>query len=270
MDTLDSLYMELYTKVVEDDLASQTYYLSMVEEQRKISVDYLLELGAMFIPNNEYIAHYLGDKVYKSYAGLYYQETCPWTLFVLIPVRSLSGEVVGLVGWDAYNKYKETVEGPQGLVSYRVSAKSVFPREKYFLTDVNCLRKTFHHRVIFVTDGVFDALSLNYRGIPAIALLGSSFSQEILYFLSWYKTIYVCADNDSAGNNVVRKLSRAVPGVHRVTQSKTKDIEELLRSDGRDGPITLQLRGLLSNPICADVTLDAVQTRSRIRRFELK
>ena len=225
----------------------------MVESQRKISVDYLFELGALFIPNNEYIEHYLGADAKRSNAGLYYEDQCPWTLFVVIPVRDLSGEIVGLVGWDAYNKYKEIAEGEKGLVSYRVSAKSVFNRDRYFLSDVDCLKRNFDKRVLFVTDGVFDALSLNYRGIPAIALLGSSFSKEIIYFLSWYKAVYVCADNDSAGLSLVRKLSKAVPNVHRVIQNKTKDIEELLRRD--EGEIKAQLLSLMDNPIGDDVVL---------------
>lgn len=252
---LHELYTELWEKVVEEDLETQRYYLGMVEEHRKISVDYLLQLGAMFIPNNEYIHHHLGDKVHSSNCGLYYQESCPWTLFVLIPIRDLSGEVVGLVGWDAYNKYKEMSEGAQGLVSYKVSAKSVFSREKFFLADIDVLKNEFDKGAIFVTDGVFDTVALNYRGLPSIALLGSSFSPEVLYFLSWYSHIYVCADNDRAGLALYSKLSKALRGVHRVVQARTKDMEELLRYDGTDGPITSQLRALINNPINGDLIL---------------
>ena len=255
MATLDQLYLELYSKVLEDDLASQQYYLSVVEDQRKIPVDYLLALGALFIPNNEYIAHYLGKQAFDSMVGLYFENRCPWTLFVVIPIRNLSGEIMGLVGWDAYNKYKELTEGQQGLVSYRVSPKSVFPRDRYFLSDVECLKKNFDKRVLFITDGVFDAISLSYRGIPAIALLGSSFSREILYFLSWYKAVYVCTDNDSAGVSLYRKLDRATSNVYRLTQNRTKDIEELLRTDGINGPITEQLYTLLNSADHFDYTL---------------
>ena len=66
MDKLNDLYTELFSKVMEDNYNEQRYYLSMVEQHRNISVDYLLELGALFIPNNEYIHHYLGDKVRKA------------------------------------------------------------------------------------------------------------------------------------------------------------------------------------------------------------
>lgn len=251
-DSLDQLYMELYTRVVEDDIASQEYYLSMVAEQRKIPVDYLLQLGALFIPNNDYITHYLGERALQSSAGLYCNGSCPWTLFVLLPVRNLAGEVKGLVGWDAYNKYKEVSEGAQGLVSYRVSAKSVFERERYFLSDIDCLKRNYSKRVVFVTDGVFDTVALNYRDVPSIALLGSSFSREIIFFLNWYSHVYVCTDNDAAGVNLHRKLSKSLPNVHRVMQNKVKDIEEFLRDDGVDGPKTKQLLELVEHPIDGD------------------
>ena len=254
-ESLDQLYKELYTRVVEDDMSSQEYYLSMVAEQRKIPISYLLQLGALFIPNNDYITHYLGDKALTSSAGLYYNGSCPWCLFMVLPIRNLAGEVKGLVGWDAYNKYRELSEGVQGLVSYRVSAKSVFERERYFLSDIDCLKVNFSKRVIFITDGVFDALALSYRELPSIALLGSSFSREVIYFLSWYHNIYVCTDNDSAGLNLYRKLARALQNVCRVTQNQTKDVEEFLRNDGFGGPRTMQLRKLVDNPTNSDYML---------------
>ena len=109
---------------------------------------------------------------------------------------------------------------------YKTSSKNIFKRDKYFLTDEEVLKKTFSSRTVFITDGVFDSMALNYRGIPAIALLGSTFSPEILYFLRWYKSVYVCADNDRAGITLFTKLKNALPYVYRVQQNKTKDIEE--------------------------------------------
>lgn len=253
MGQLNDLYLELFSKVSEDDAHSQTYYMSVVEEQRKIPVSYLQSLGALFIPNNEYIFHYLGDKVFEAHTGLYYEKSCPWTLCLVIPIRDLSGDIVGLVGWDAYNKYRElTDDTVEGLACYRVSPKSVFPRDRYFLADIDVLKHRFDTRSVFVTDGVFDALALSYRSLPAAAFLGSTFSSEILYFLSWYKHIWVCSDNDSAGINLYNKLSKSLPNVHRVQQNRTKDIEELLRGDSVDGPITRQLQDLVEHPIKSD------------------
>ena len=254
-DNLHAVYTELFDLVMANDLEVQSKYLSVVEDQRNIPVDYLMSLGAMFIPNNDYIIYYLGDRALNPKLGFYRNGRCLWSLFVVIPIRDLSGEVVGLCGWDAYNKYLEVAEGAEGLSKYSVSSSAIFARDKYFLSDVNCLQRAFKHRVIFVTDGVFDALSLSYRGLPAIALLGSSFSREVLYFLSWYKHIYVCADNDKAGLSLHKRLAKSLPSVHSIIQNKTKDIEELLRGDGLDGNITTQLKNLLCNPIPSDLYL---------------
>lgn len=252
--SLNDIYTELFFKVTEDDIDAQEYYLSMIADQRRIPVSYLLQLGVLFIPNNDYITHYLGNQVLQSNAGLYYNGVCPWVMFATIPIRNLAGEIVGIVGWDAYNKYRELTEDAVGLVTYKVSAKAIFQRDKYFLSDIECLKAQFDKRVVFVTDGVFDALSLCYRGIPAIALLGSSFSKEVIYYLSWYKHVYVCTDNDAAGVKLYERLSRAGHNIFRLMQNKTKDIEELLRSDD-DKFITNQLINLVNHPISADVRL---------------
>lgn len=253
--TFHDAYTKLVTAVYEDDIESQQYYLSIVEEHRHIPVSYLLQRGCMFIPNNEYIRHYLGNEVDQFGLELYNGERCLWTLYVVLPVTDLSGDVLGLVGWDALHKYQEQEEGQTGLSMYKVSSKNIFKKEKFFLTDSNLLRQTFDSRTVFITDGVFDSVALNYRGIPALALLGSTFSPEILYFLRWYKKIYICADNDSAGSKLYNTLRRSAKGVYRVFQNKTKDIEELLRTDGVDGPITQQLKAAMRSDASGDIIL---------------
>lgn len=244
--TLNELYQKLLNDVYEDDLQSQQYYLSMIESHRQISTSYLMERGGIFVPNNEYIQHYLGNEAQTYGAGLYEGTWCQWTLFAIFPIMDLMGDVVGLVGWDAQNKYKEVSEGEKGLPMYKVSSKGVFAKEKFFFSDVDLLRRQFESRTIFIVDGVFDSIALNYRGIPAISLLGSLVSPEVLFFLRWYKRVYTLQDNDDTGNSLYYRLKRALPQVSRVFQSKTKDIEELLRGDGLDGPITTQLKNIVS------------------------
>ena len=253
--SLSKVYSQLVTAVYEDDFASQKHYLSVVEEQRRIPVDYLVNRGCLFIPNNDYIHHYIGGDADAYGLELYNGDRCLWTLYVILPVTDLAGDVVGLVGWDALHKYQEQEEGATGLSMYKVSSKNVFRKEHFFLSDVGLLRQTFNDRTVFITDGVFDSVALNYRGIPALALLGSTFSAEVLYFLRWYKKIYVCADNDDAGLRLYRTLRKSLAGVHRVLQGKTKDIEELLRQDGKDGPITKQLLAAMKNQQGADIYL---------------
>lgn len=254
---LNTLYNTLVAKVYQDDIESQQYYLSFITEMRNIPVEYLIQRGVLFIPNNEYIRHYIGADADSYNGGLYYGQTCAWTLFYTIPILDLVGEVAGLVGWDLENKRKAVEEDQLGLPMYKVSPKAIFPRERYFLTDVDLLKKTFDKRVIFVVDGVFDSMALNARGIPAIALLGSTVSPEVLYFLGWYKFVYVVRDNDAAGKSLYYKLKNSLQtNVFSVLQGKTKDIEELLRTDPySNGPITKQFLALLENPERSDIRL---------------
>lgn len=254
--TLHELYQRLVQEVYEDDLNAQMYYLSMIEDQRRIPMEYLLEREMLFIPNNEYIHHYLGRDADSYGCGLYGDTQCLWTLFAVIPVMDLTEEIVGLTGWDAQHKYTELSEGEQGLSMYKVSSKMVFTKEKYFLTDVSLLKHTFNNRVVFITDGVFDSISLNYHGIPAIALLGSTVSREVLYFLRWFNAVYVCSDNDRAGITLYNTLKKSLSNVYRVLQNRTKDIEELLRRDeSKVGPISSQLLATLDTPSHSDIIL---------------
>lgn len=243
--SLHELYMELVYKVYEDDLQSQKYYLSLLEHTRNIPINYLLSRNCLFIPNNNYIRYYLEDRCFAHNAELYRNEQCLWTLFFIFPVQDLSGEVVGLVGWDAKNKYLEEIEEGVSLPTYKVSSKNIFNREQYFLSDVDLLRKKFDFRSIVITDGVFDSVALNCRNIPAISLLGSTVSSEILYFLRWYNRIFVSADNDDAGLKLYKKIKRALPNVYRIKQNKVKDIEEYLREDGLDGDATKFLQNVI-------------------------
>ena len=136
---------------------------------------------------------------------------------------------------------------------YRTSSKIVMNKIHHFLTDVDVIESTFNKGVLFVVDGVFDAVSLNSIGIPAIALLGSNTSTTLYYFLRWYSYIYVIPDNDSAGSNLLKRLKQAVPNVHGVFQSKTKDIDELLKL--KPDTTKKQLFSLMSDPIPGDVYL---------------
>ena len=260
-NNVNELYNRLVAEVLLEDEEIQREYLSMVEDYRHISVDYLLSVGAVFIPNDEYIAHFLGQEIKQTNNCFYFNGRCLWSLFVIFPVRDLSGAVVAINGWDAYNKYLERSGEEQGLSMYKLSSKAIFPKERHFFADTECLKSTFDTRVIFITDGMFDTLAMSYRGIPAMALLGSSFSPEILYFLRWYHTVYVCSDNDAAGLRLYNELKKSLPRVFRVCQNKTKDIEELLRSDGFDGPITKTLISTMSDRPQADVYLSVGNRR---------
>ena len=73
-ENLNTVYRQLVNAVYSDDMKSQEYYLSMVQSHRNIPVDYLLSRGCLFIPNNEYIKHYIGSLADTYGCDLYREE----------------------------------------------------------------------------------------------------------------------------------------------------------------------------------------------------
>lgn len=252
MKSFHDVYTNLLNKLYQDDIQSQRYYLQFVADNRQIPIDYLLKRKAVFVPNDNYLHYYGGDEILNPNYDLYFDRSCKWTHFLLIPIQDLSKNIVGVVGWDINHKARAE-DGEKGLEMYRTSSKIVMNKIHHFLTDVDVIESTFNKGVLFVVDGVFDAVSLNSIGIPAIALLGSNTSTTLYYFLRWYSYIYVIPDNDSAGSNLLKRLKQAVPNVHGVFQSKTKDIDELLKL--KPDTTKKQLFSLMSDPIPGDVYL---------------
>lgn len=255
--SIDEFYQELFERVVTEDLGAQQYYLSMVEEQRHIPASWLLEQGIIFIPNNDYISYHMGQEALNPKYGMYLNGIALWNLFVLIPIRDLVGRVVGFVGWDAENKRRQ-LEGEEGLNMYKVSNKYVFQKDNHFLCIPSQLKDSFKKtRAVFVVDGVFDCLALAYHGLPVVGLLGSSISPVIGHYLRWYDRIFVVKDNDEAGSKMYQRLKSKAPKALTVSQSKTKDIEELLRDNKVSEVVCAELsRAISGSSPYAPVNLD--------------
>lgn len=223
-EVADSLIERIYS----EDRKSQDYYLQPIAEMRKIPLEYLHKIGAFFVPNNEYIQYYGGTETLRREYDFYLNGYCSWTHFLMIPIKNLSGRIHGFVGWDV-NNYVKRLNGAIDLPTYKTSNKFVFNKNHFFLTDTEVLRANFKHSTIFVVDGVFDAISLNCRGIPAVGLLGSSVSPLHYYFLHWFSHIYVVTDNDDAGLKLYRKIHYGIPRTIRMMQAKTKDIDDFFK-----------------------------------------
>ena len=91
-------------------------------------------------------------------------------------------------------------------------------------------------RVVYLTEGPFDWLTLRRWGFPALALVGTRVRTEALRALDRFARIYLVLDGDSAGQQATEILQgalgrRAIP----VRLPGVKDVAELgLRPDGRD------------------------------------
>lgn len=248
-ELIDKVYNNLYSSVIEKDKEEQLKFLSVISESRNISSEYLLNRKCIFIPNKEYVTYHVGSIAENITAGFYNNDEPIWQLFFIFPIMDLQKNIVGIVGWDAYNKYLVESGQELSLPMYRVSSKTLFNREKYFLTDIDLLEKYYKitpngKRAIVVVDGVFDSVALNAIGVPAISLLGSSVSQEVFYFLRHFNYIYVAHDNDDAGLKLYKTIKNIVPNTFAITHH-SKDIEERIRNDEK-AKATLQ--AIISNP----------------------
>ena len=90
--------------------------------------------------------------------------------------------------------------------------------------------------IVFLCEGIPDALTLIKWGYPAAALLGSHASRRQVEALRRFHLLIVVFDNDEAGRLGVEELIEAKLPVRAVTlPSNVKDVNELARHpDGRE------------------------------------
>lgn len=102
------------------------------------------------------------------------------------------------------------------------------------------LKTTVQKNTVVITEGPFDVCALSQIGIPSVACLGTSFSEEHCFLLRCYcDTIYVWLDSDNAGDkaaiNLINKLKEYEFNIYRVIDDKYKDVSDRYVATGREG-----------------------------------
>jgi DNA primase len=108
---------------------------------------------------------------------------------VTIPVHSPDGLLLGFVGRSVEGKdFKNTPGLPKG--------KTLFN-----------LNRVKSSKNVYVVESSFDAIRLDQCGFAAVATLGSNVSNfQIDLLKKYFNDIIIIADNDEAGNTMVKKL----------------------------------------------------------------
>ena len=88
---------------------------------------------------------------------------------------------------------------------------------------------------VFVTEGIYDALSVEEVGYRAIALMGVGYNR-LLQFCKAFRhyTLILSLDNDERGTETIKKLSEELKNIgikHIIRQSLKKDFNEDLIND---------------------------------------
>jgi len=75
--------------------------------------------------------------------------------------------------------------------------------------------------IVYVVDGIWDSITLNFLGFPCISLMGSRVSEYISKILALYKRLILVADNDKAGVDLFIDLSKSLFKIEFANYSKT-------------------------------------------------
>lgn len=200
------------------------------ENYRWLPVDLLIDkYKAFYVPNDEYIkSMYDSDVVFLPEYDLYYKSTgaytCKYYKRIVIPIRNILGDIAGLCGYT----------GDSDTKKYTYSNKKVWKKENHVFCERKDLIKAMEEDYIFITDGIFDKLILEYYGFNAMCLMGSHVSFFMGEILKFIKHPILVTDNDTAGRALLQKLKKKNSGVIEFQMQRDNDIYDFLVRDAKN------------------------------------
>jgi hypothetical protein len=221
-------------KIYEEDLENQIYFLTEICQtvRNMHDISSLLRAKAFFVRSREFMRDFFGEEITSAEYDVYsWDGICYWDHFIVFPITSVGGSIVGFAGFDMLTKAKQ-MDGLDALTNtYRYSSKSVFNRSKYLYCLDGIYEKAIKDGYLIVVDGIYDMLSFNNWGINSASMLGSSVTESLVFQLLFIKNVYVAGDNDSAGSRLYNDLRKVHKGVRYIRQNRVKDSDDMLKSD---------------------------------------
>lgn len=236
--SFDTIYRDGVQRIWEEDAESQRGFLDAIASARNMkSIDFKA-INAFFVPNDAYILKYFDDTITFSEYGFYEGDYCFWNNCLLMPIYDVADKVVSVAGFNPF-RYLESKEKDDRSINYYIYAPSqVFKKGSFMFYLEGCYKRALDDQYIIITDGVFDTIALQLAGFNAGALMSSSVTQEIATLLRFIKHVLIASDNDEAGLKLVEKIRAVHPFVTVIRQKRTKDIDDLLKSEYRDKAIS--------------------------------
>ena len=224
---LTDIYQAAYDRVQNECGEEQKGFKQIIAEARCMPVEWLDDTNCMFIPNNDFMQEFFDSRI--SDYDCYRNGICIWNNALIFPIRDVVDSIVGFAGFFPFDYLDPEVNN-----YYAYSSQSVFKKGNYLFFPRNNLKKALQDGYLFVTDGMFDAISLCAHGFNAAAMMGSTVTPVILMQLRLVKRVIVVADNDSAGYKLYDSLRRVLNNVTLFKQGFNKDIDGALKSEHRD------------------------------------
>ena len=231
--SLHKIIRDGINRIYASDFENQQRYIDFIcNKVRHMDASVVYDAEAFFVPNKDYLIHYLGGSALDYEYGLYDQEqNCFWQENLVFPIKDVADTIVGLAGFNP-RKYVEAHETHDwSLNYYSYSRKDVFHKGYYLYMMTGTYEQAIRDGYLLLVDGLFDCLSLSAEGYNAAALLGSSPTEQIIAQLRFIKKVIILSDNDDAGIKLEHALQRQLHNVVYFHQGKTKDVDELLKTD---------------------------------------
>lgn len=237
-------------RIYSEDKDRQIQMLKVLQEERFMDIEYLISLGAFYVPEDDYMLKFFGQNIKQLEYDCYYGDLCKWTLHLVLPLRNCNGEIVSLLGFNPLHKIIKkqreiTGEDLDIPPKYITSSQSLTERGTYMLIP-NGVPKMIKDGYCIIVDGFFDALTLGSMGFNTVSALSSMINDKNLFVLSFVKRKYVAYDNDRAGLSLYRYLERRLTNVKSITQGKCKDIDDYVTEYGSDYVKTVLQKSLNS------------------------
>lgn len=233
--TIHNVLTEGIKSVWEKDEEVQTGYLrAVVEGIRKNTgedatkmVEYLKNLGAFFVPNDEYLLYHFGPQIKSFEFGCYKGEYCTIYQSLAIPLRFLDEKLIGFVGYDNGNY----AEDPNTTIKYLYPPKHVWDKSRFMFVEREEMLKAIEDGYIFIVDGIFDKIKLQTLGYNAVSLCGSALTKWHESYLSVIKHKIVLPDNDSAGTKLSSWCRKRLKGCIEFKQGDEWDVDDWLKTE---------------------------------------
>lgn len=156
----------------------------MLKEVGVFRVDTLsdIKLIAGMIDDEDY------DNTFYELSGLDVQGSFILSGRYVVPIRDIKGEVTALVGY--YKDYKK----------YITTSTYGFSKAGQFF-NVECYKDCWERNngVVYVVEGIYDALTLRSLGLSSLAVMGNKLEPVKQEMLKRYRKVIVIPDNDETG-----------------------------------------------------------------------
>lgn len=212
-DLVDKLSSVFSTNEVIDEIMSRRNYITSpyAEEMRKtlkevgvFKVDYMSEI--------QYVVPDISAENMKLFGIADKNGEFLLRSRFVIPIRDISGRVTALVGW--FPDVKKYVTTPTygfskdgqffNMECFAKSFEGDYPKYKDEETG-EVLEST---GIVYLVEGIFDALSLRSLGFPALANMGLDMSLMKTEILTRFGKVIAIPDNDKAGMGTNQYLNR--------------------------------------------------------------